>query len=330
MNPSLTVDYNIHGLVVRSAIPFLNDALVHPESTRYSNPHSTADVLIEPIRQLSEAEVSDQGQVIFEDYACEIHQVSASKYFVTYPVHDLVCLIDLRADENGMVRVSPRSKSPDVSFFFPVLLWGSLLAVVVRLHRVGVLHANTVNYLGQTIAFAGPSGAGKTFTSALTLTDGADLVSDDVTVVRRDGFVHPGLVELRLRVEGSETGQIIADLLSHVESMTNRATPDGRQAFRKGNGDGKPLKLTRIVLPNVDRDATKMQLERLDVRDGLRGLLTSQRLTGWKDKVKQQEDFLFAAFLCETVSIERLTIPSIQPTKPSISQATIELRNLFV
>lgn len=69
--------------------------------------------------------------------------------------------------------------TPDVSLF----MLGSVFGFLCLQRGLLPLHASCVTFGGRTIAFAGPSGVGKSTMAALLLARGAKLLSDDVTVI---------------------------------------------------------------------------------------------------------------------------------------------------
>ncbi len=69
--------------------------------------------------------------------------------------------------------------TPDVALF----LLGSVLGFLCHQRGVLPLHASCVAFNGKVIALAGSSGMGKSTMAALLLAHGAQLLSDDVTVI---------------------------------------------------------------------------------------------------------------------------------------------------
>jgi len=67
--------------------------------------------------------------------------------------------------------------------FVPMLLAGAALAMVATLAGKVVLHASAVSTKRGIVAFAGPSGQGKSTVAALAALAGAPLFADDVLAV---------------------------------------------------------------------------------------------------------------------------------------------------
>lgn len=71
------------------------------------------------------------------------------------------------------------AETPDVALF----LLGSVFGFLCHQRGLLPLHASCVTFGDRAIAFAGPSGVGKSTVAAALLAGGAKLVSDDVTVI---------------------------------------------------------------------------------------------------------------------------------------------------
>ncbi|MBU0724725.1 MAG: HPr kinase [Alphaproteobacteria bacterium] len=81
---------------------------------------------------------------------------------------------------NEVIIDTPHSEdTPDVTLF----LLGSVLGFLCHQRGLLPLHASCVEFEGRVIAFAGQSGAGKSTIAALLLSQGARLLSDDITVI---------------------------------------------------------------------------------------------------------------------------------------------------
>lgn len=90
---------------------------------------------------------------------------------------------------------------PDLLAYAPTVLVGFVLGCVLHLRGVSCLHGAVVTVGGRAISLLGASGAGKSTLTAALVLRGAALLSDDLTVLRRDGAVvlaEPGCAALRL------------------------------------------------------------------------------------------------------------------------------------
>jgi hypothetical protein len=325
-------NYAVHGLRVRSAIVF-------PGLTfQPGNPFDPQVTIKEPQPSNDhDDDVVDHKQVVLHTGWCEIVRHTASTlntdvhaesqtYSMSYPLHGFTFLI--KASPNH-VRIQPRLHHDKWAEMLPIMARGAVLTFACRLLGFPALHANTVCLNGETIAFAGESGAGKTLTSALALVAGADLVSDDVTVVDDVGIVHPGLLEVRLRVDDS-LGRVVGGLLGDLPGVDSHQTADERSSFRFSHvKTPTPKPLTRVMLPYLDAAADRFTLELISPPDAVMSLLKANRLVGWVDAAFQRSDFAFAAFVAEWTQVHRLRMPMIFPDARSVRLAAQELVELM-
>jgi hypothetical protein len=321
-----TRHYFIHGLVVRSAIP------MHGLRT---SAETGPNVIVEEPRRVTEVQpLNDYSVSVLRTAWCEIDRQTENDanasgeagYLMRYPLHGFA--FHFRAT-SPCIRIQPIILGGEWTQMLPVMASGAVLAFACRLLGMPALHANTVRLHDQTVAFAGESGAGKTLTSSLALLNGAEMVTDDVTVVTGDRLVHPGLLEVRLRVD-DPLGQVVGELLSGLPHVVVARTPDDRMAFTfQQSARVSPALLTRIVIPCLDQQLDRFVLERLSVSDSLMELLKANRLIGWTDRALQRSDFLFVASLTETVAIDRLRMPSIAADGSSVIDAAHQIGALL-
>lgn len=84
------------------------------------------------------------------------------------------------------------------------LVLGAGLGIVLHERGFLVLHATTVTRDGEAVAFLGEPGAGKSSLGAAFLSQGWELVSDDVTAVDDEGLVRPGYPRMKLSRDAAE------------------------------------------------------------------------------------------------------------------------------
>ncbi len=198
----------------------------------------------------------------------------------------------------------------------PVLLAGNLLAIVLGLRGAAVLHASAVELNGAAIAFAGPTGAGKSTTAALLCAAGGAIVSDDAArMEERDGapLIHHGPHELRLRPQAS----MIAD---QVGGATG-ATADGRLAVEARPATGELTRLGAIVFPSWSRGARQTSVARLSPRRALELLLRCPRVTGWRVTDPVRAHFVACAGIAEAVPSFSAELPQRRLQDPGLPGA---------
>jgi hypothetical protein len=326
-------NYAIHGVAVRSAIPFIGEDI----RTNSEGVEPVAVVLIEAPRHIANDFAAmapgdgqpDQTLTVFQTAWCEIDRDARATgpdqlFAMRYPLHGFMFRITASPQH---IRIEPLVLGGEWIQMLPVMLRGAVLTFACRLLGLPALHANAIRIGNETVAFAGESGAGKTLTSALTLLAGAQLISDDVTVVGHDGVVHPGLLEVRLRVD-DPLGQVISDQLNSLPGARMQATADERASFQF-EGSPQAGSLSRVILPCLDATAQGFTLEPLALPDALMELLKGCRLIGWLDPAYQRSDFLFVASLTERAQIQRLRMPLITANPAGVAAATTQLADLL-
>ena len=115
------------------------------------------------------------------------------------------------------------------------------------------LHASTVAIGGRSVLISGPSGSGKSDLALRMLDRGFILVSDDRTIVRREGSrlvaSAPGTIKGKLEIRGigivemESASDVPVALVVELTSDIQRLPDDGRERLILG---------TSIPLINVD------------------------------------------------------------------------------
>ncbi|ATQ69605.1 hypothetical protein CQW49_18235 [Methylosinus trichosporium OB3b] len=128
-----------------------------------------------------------------------------------------------------------------------LFLLGSAFGILCHQRGLTPLHANAIVLQGEAVAFAGPTGAGKSTLAAYFLSRGCHLLCDDVCVVSfdRDGapLAWPGPPRLKLwRDAVASLGHDDESLERVVEGHHKFHMP-----FSRGLGDG-PFPLRRLYV----------------------------------------------------------------------------------
>jgi hypothetical protein len=183
-----------------------------------------------------------------------------------------------------------------------VLAAGPVLALALALRGQRFLHASAVSVGSRAVAFAGPSGGGKSTLAALACRAGAQLVADDtlaLTVAASEVRCLPGSRELRLRPAAAE---LLADA-----DWPLRTTADDRVAVLAGSEVLAAPTLEAIVLPVITVDAPE-GVERLEGAAAGVALLGCSRLVAMQTAGHPRSMLDLATTLASRVPVYRVTM----------------------
>ncbi len=215
--------------------------------------------------------------------------------------HDLAdAVVDMRA---GTATI-------DVSLTAPhgmdeVLAAGPVLALALALMGRPCLHASAVSIGDGAVAFAAPSGGGKSTLAALACLAGAELVADDILAL---GVETPevrcltGSRELRLR---PATAQLLAGA-----PWPRRKTADAKVAVLAGREDPAAPRLAAIVLPVISADGTT-RIEPVGGSAAIRALLACARVVSLQTPEHHMTMLELVATLASTIPVYRVTMPAL-------------------
>ena len=195
----------------------------------------------------------------------------------------------------------------DVAGLAPLLLAGTVTALLLALRGLAVLHGSAVRWQDTTVLFAGPSGYGKSTLAALCCAAGAALVTDDVVPLQAGGkgAVCVGLGDqLRLREAATEIAALGA-----LASSPRRPTVDGRLAVGPPMAAGERNVVSVVVLPRPDRGASEVRLARLAPTDAVTRLLGNTRLPALAPVTLQRGHFELLAGLVAAVPVVEAWVP---------------------
>jgi hypothetical protein len=159
----------------------------------------------------------------------------------------------------------------------PLLLEGSVMAHALAADGRACLHASAVEVDGRAIAFAAPSGRGKSTLAGLLCLGGAKVISDDLLrcELAGDGIAcFRGSNRVRLRPQAATIAAGLGE---------PAATADGRLAASAPATDLDRVPLATVVVPAPSREVARLAVSRLRGRDAAGALLRSMRLIGWRD-----------------------------------------------
>lgn len=202
----------------------------------------------------------------------------------------------------------------------PILLAGTVSAIVLTLRGHTVLHASAVLLNGRSMAFVGQSGRGKSTVAALMCVAGARLVTDDLLAVDPGppAICIGGASELRLREKAAEIA-----LMGSASS--SRETADDRLAFAPEAAEPAPVPLAAIVIPGPSRAAAEVEIERLTPSDALFAMLSFPRVHHWRRSDVLSREFTTTSGLVNSVPVFRATIPWGPPFRRDIGPALTRL-----
>lgn len=215
------------------------------------------------------------------------------------------------------VRRDPGGEHVDL---LPVLMSGTVAAIVHGLRGATLLHASAVEVDGRALAFIGRSGQGKSTIAGLLCAHGASLVTDDVLLVDQNdpAMCVGGANEVRLR-------SAAADLADAHPEFTSRVTPDARTAIAPANTVEGSLPLGAIVIPSPSREADEVTLVELPPKPRLLALLAFPRIAGWTDRAVLARQFATLARLAERVPVYTATVPWGPPFDPEVARALMQV-----
>jgi hypothetical protein len=217
---------------------------------------------------------------------------------------------------NDLTQVEVRRDPSGRSELLPILMAGTVSALLLTLRGATVLHASAVMVDGTALAFVGQSGRGKSTLAALMCLDGAELVTDDVLTVDPGPPVTclGGASELRLR----EAAAPIAD--SRPDGTT-RATADSRLAVSLDRAPLQPHPLSAIVVPAPSRTATEIEIRLLPPSTALFWILSFPRVHGWCRADVLSRDFAVLSQLVNRVPVYDVTVPWGPPFSPLVARS---------
>jgi hypothetical protein len=179
-------DYSVFGLHIRSELPLPELAVRQTENALAPDVH----IRIGDAGAVAEARyIGPIFQVGIDDYRLEVR--NTARYRV----------------RNGIeinVAPFPGSSARNVRLF----LLGTVFGALCQQRRLLPLHASAIEVDGQCVAFAGPSGTGKSTLAAFFHDRGYTVMSDDICVVsldpQRRPQAWPGIPRLKLWREAAD------------------------------------------------------------------------------------------------------------------------------
>jgi hypothetical protein len=306
--------YRIHGLIVESEIPLQAQRVdgtgdgrgrgVNSESKQATDPVPDYRVVNGELRDSPHSpppgrilgELREDG---FGYWSAETRRDPA-RWTLRY-----TGICDVTLDRERKTITVHRSPEADPGLI-PVFLEGSVLAHALTAEGRLVLHSSAVEVGGVALAIIGSPGAGKSTLAALLCAAGARMVADDALRVDAtdSGSVvcFPGSLGLRLRPAAASLGGRIA-------GAAVGETADGRIAVAPARSAGAPLRLEAVLVPELSREATSLDVRRLSAMEGLQELLSYPRLTMWRASEPIGRLFELTAEVSQRLPVYRARVP---------------------
>lgn len=227
----------------------------------------------------------------------------------------------VRFPECGEFRIAPdlatvtvhRDRRGAHAGLLPVLMAGTVAAILHGLRGATLLHASAVIVDGGALAIVGRSGQGKSTLAALMCAEGFPLVTDDVLLVEPGPPVRcvGGASEIRLRPQSA--------LLAGTHSgFRSRPTADDRTAVRPVDVETDRVPLAAIVVPSPSRDVSGLRVSRLPGMQSLLALLALPRIAGWTAPDVLERHFQTLGEVVDAVPVYTADVPWGPPFDPAV------------
>ncbi len=194
-------------------------------------------------------------------------------------------------------------------------------ALGVLLHQRGwlVLHASAVAIDGETVAFLGGTGWGKSTTAAALHARGHGIVADDVTAVRLDTerpMVSPGFPRLKLWPEAAISVGDDPQALSRLHPDLEKRARPVTQGFSSAS-----LPLRRLY---VLAEGESQRIALLQPQEALVELIRHSYVSRLRQAAETPAHFLQCSKVVKTVPICRLSRPRSLPALADLARLVEE------
>ena len=301
-----TVVYETCGLRIRSAVEL--------HLPRSDGSAADVDIVLGP--ELDDDGSTPPGEVVAVDEAFDVGWYTVTDTGVDHRLRFRDCAEFVVGPGARTVTVRPM---PDGrTELIPILLAGTVLALVLTLRGSTVLHAAAVAHAGRATALVGHAGRGKSTIAALLCAAGAELVTDDVLVVEaaRPPVCLGGASELRLR----DSASTALDL----DDGAVRRTADDRTAWRVARRAFGVQDIGAIVVPVPAREHTTLETRQLPPHEALLALLACPRINGWRRPTEVARDFGVLAEIANAVPVHAAIVPWGPPFDAAIGEALLD------
>jgi hypothetical protein len=233
----------------------------------------------------------------------KVARVMDGRYYRLTYGEGVTAVVDARGNEVWATWTDAMSAEDAASY-----LTGSILGFLLRLRGITCLHGSAVAIGKKAVAFAGPSGSGKSSTAAGFARLGNAVLTDDLIALREDdgGFsVEPALPRVHLWPQSAES------IFSQWRSLP-RISPgwDKRRLDLDGAGfrfQREPLPLAAIYFLGERSAGDAPTIEAMDLPEALIGLVADGHAADFIGRAQRADEFDALARLLDRVPARRVT-----------------------
>jgi hypothetical protein len=186
-------------------------------------------------------------------------------------------------------------------------LLGPIFGLLLRLRGITCLHASAVNFGGQSIAFLGTAGAGKSTTAAAFARDGRAVLSDDIValVEREESFlVMPAYPHLSLWPDSVNALYGSPDALPRFSTNWEKCCL--ALGERGTSFESRPLPLAAIYILGDRRQDSAPFVEAVRPHSALLSLVADTYANKILDREMRAREFDVLSRLASTVRVRRV------------------------
>ena len=274
---------------------------------------SRADVDVRCGDPIDDSVDRPDGIVIAEYWEGDRRLYTATCHEAGYTVRFPECGEFVISCDHATVEVR-RDRAGLYAELLPVLMAGTVVALLHGLRGSTMLHASAVAIDNHALAFVGSSGQGKSTLAGLFCAAGAPLVTDDVLLVSAEPrpMCVGGASEIRLRASA-------APIAEQSQEFAARTTVDDRTAMSPRHLITHEVPLGAVVVPMPSRSASTVEIVEVPPVQRLVTLLHFPRIAGWVDREVLVRQFETLARVAESVPVFHATIPWGPPFGDSIT-----------
>ncbi len=232
----------------------------------------------------------------------------AGRFRVHFREQTIECM-DMARNPGGLVRAFIRKEL--------------ISLLLTRRADIFVLHANAVTAERKSAVFLGSAGEGKSTLTAFFLAKGSALLSDDVTVIRRDldrFMIQSGTPELRLRRDSVPILNFGRKIKNERPSRAKKCIPLNGRPW-KFCPKSVPVRAIYVLSP---KKKSPVRIDLLGPREALLHVLKGVYIYMGKDPGVLQDQFNTVTRLAKSVSVKRLVYPRGFSHLPEVWQSVLQ------